>query len=234
MRRFAAPFLMLGLAVVLMGAGVAAGAPNKGAGPHIFTDSGLTLELTSSMPGVTFSGNTLVCPPLLITASSGQNLAACEFTISSAGAVAPSSVEVTMTVSGISVAQAAAVKFAIAPGPGPGALIPFQTTTQMLYSFTGADLPVTVSPGVVWGANAGTDLDNGDLGMGIVVTYAVIAESLQGATAVPTSSTTPPPTASATQSSNGSSIPLFALMICFLLGGIGMLAAQFQRRSLRR
>jgi hypothetical protein len=238
---------MLGLAVALMGAGVAASAPRNGAGPHVFTDSGLTLQLTSSMPGVTFSGNTLVCPPILITTSSGENLAACEFTIFSTGAVAPSSLAVTMTVSGISPAEAAGDKFAIAPGPGP--LVHFQTTSQTLYTLTGADLPVTVNPGVVWGANAGTALDNSDLGATIVVTYTVVAESLQGATgspvasgseiveaatATPARTSTPPPTGSAGGSPIGGSTPLFALLICFLLGGIGLIAAQYQRRSLRR
>jgi hypothetical protein len=238
---------MLGLAVALMGAGVAASAPRNGAGPHVFTDSGLTLQLTSSMPGVTFSGNTLVCPPILITTSSGENLAACEFTIFSTGVVAPSSLAVTMTVSGISPAEAAGDKFAIAPSPGP--LVHFQTTSQTLYTFSGADLPVTVNPGVVWGANAGGELDNSDLGATIVVTYTVIAEALEGATGAPVASgseiveaatatpartSTPPPTGSAGGSPIGGSTPLFALLICFLLGGIGLIAAQYQRRSLRR
>ncbi len=247
MRKLATPLAMLGLAVTLMGAGVAASAPRDGVGPHVFNDSGLTLQLTSSMPGVTFSGNTLVCPPILITTSSGANLRACEFTISRTGAVAPSSLAVTMTVSGISPAEAAGDKFAIAPGPGP--LVHFQTTSQTLYTFAGADLPVTVNPGVVWGANAGTALDNSDLGRTIVVTYTVVAESLQGATgspvasgseivgaetATPVRTATPPPTGSAGGSPIGGSTPLFALLICFLLGGLGMIAAQYQRRSLRR
>jgi hypothetical protein len=240
---------MLGLAVALMGAGVAASAPRNGAGPHIFTDSGLTMKVTSSMPGVTFSGNTLVCPPILITTSSGENLAACEFTIFSTGVVAPSSLAVTMTVSGISPAVAAANKFAIAPGPGPGPLVHLQTSSQTLYTLNVADLPVTVNPGVVWGANAGTALDNSDLGATIVVTYTVVAESLQGATGAPVASgseiveaetatpartSTPPPTGSAGGSPIGGSTPLFALLICFLLGGIGLIVAQYQRRSLRR
>ena len=43
MRKLASPFILLGLSVVLMGAGVAASVPGTGAGPQIFTDSGLTL-----------------------------------------------------------------------------------------------------------------------------------------------------------------------------------------------
>jgi hypothetical protein len=232
-----------------MGAGVAASSPDGDTGPHVFTDAGLTLQLTSSMPGVTFSGNTLVCPPMLITSSSGANLAACEFTISSTGDVAPSSVEVTMTVSGITPAQASAKKFAIEPQLGT--LVYFQTTSQTVYAFTGAQLLATVHPGLVWGANAGTPLDNSDMGAMVVVTYAVSAVSVGGATRAPVASkapfvsvggatgapgktSTPPPTASASDSSSDNSSPLFALLICLLLGVICLVAVEFQRRTMRR
>ena len=242
---------MLGLALVLMGAEVAATAPADGAGSSTITEGQMTLQLTSSMPGVTFSGNTLVCPPMLITTSSGENLTACEFTISRTGAVVPSSLAVTMIVSGITPAEASAKKFAIAPQPGP--LAYFGTTSQTTYTFTGAQLPATVNPGVVWGANAGTPLDNSDLGATIVVTYTVVAESLEGATATPTVASTktpfqsflgatgapgqmatPPPTSSANNSSSGGSTPLFALLICFLLAGIALATGRSQRRSVRR
>lgn len=234
MRKLAAPFLTLGLAVALTGAAVAASAPADGMAPHVFTDGALTLKLTPAMPGITFSGDTLVCPPQLIMTSSGKNLSACQFTISSIGAVAPTSVTVTMTVSGVTPAQVAAHKFAVAPSPGP--LVHLQTTSQTLYTFTGADLPVTVNPGVVWGANAGTALDNGDLGATIVITYTVVAEaeSVQAETATPGRSQTLPPTGSARGSSSGTSTPLLALLICLLLGGIGLITARLQRRSIRR
>lgn len=257
MGKLATPLVMLGLAVVLMGAGVAASAPGNGVAHHVFSDSGLTLQLTSSTPGVTFSGDTLVCPPVLITTSSGADLTACEFTISSIGAVAPTWLVVTMSASGISAGQVAAHKFAIAPQPGP--LLYLQTTSQTLYTFTGAQLPATVDPGVTWGAAAGTRLDDSDLGASIVVIYTVVAESLQGATASPTvaptatpvptatlfesiggatgapvQTVTPPPTGSASDSSSNNSAPLFALLICFLLAGLGLLAVRSQRRSVRR
>ena len=208
MRKLATPLVMLALAVVLMGAGVAASGPADGAGSHVFSDSGLTLQLTSSMPGVTFSGNTLVCPPTLITTSSGENLAACEFTISSIGAVAPSTVAVTMTMAGITPAEATADKFAIAPQPGP--LAYFGTTSQTIYTVTGAELPVTVSPGVVWGANAGTALDNSDLSATIVVTYTVVAESLEGPTASPTPTPTSTPTSTPTVTPTSTPFQSFA------------------------
>src|ERR1035437_3638114 len=274
-RKLATPLVMLGLAVVLMGAGAAAAGPADGAAPHVFTDSGMTLQLSSSMPGVTFSGNTLVCPPMLITTSSGENLAACAFTISSTGAVAPSSLAVTMTASGITPAQAAAHKFAIAPQPGP--LAYFGTTSQTIYTLTGAQLPATVNPGVVWGANAGGELGNSDLGATIVVTYTVVAETLEGATGTPGTpvasgtpvatktpvefvggatgtpvatktpvefvggatgapgqTATPPPTVSTGGPSHNDSSPLFALLICFLLGLVGLTAVKAQRRTMRR
>ena len=241
---------MLGLAAVLMVAGVAAAAPTDGTGPHISTDGGMTLQLTSTMPGVTFNGTTLVCPPMLIAASSGENLAACEFTISSTGAVAPGSLAVSMSVSGLTPAELAADKFAIAPGSGP--LVHPGTTPQTIYTFTGADLPVTVSPGVAWGTNAGTALDNSDMGASIAVTYTVVAESLEGATATPVSTrapgeivegatgapvqaVTPPPTASSSGSSGtDSSTPPFVLLICLVLAGLGLSAVEYGRRSVRR
>jgi hypothetical protein len=246
-RKLAAPLVISSLAVVLMGAEVAASASQDVSGPHIFTAAGLILKLTSSMPGVTFSGNSLVCPPLEIRTSSGENLAACDFTISSTGAVAPASLTVAMTVSGIGHAEAAAHKFAIAPQPG--LRVYFQTTPQTIYTLTGADLPVTLHPGVVWGANAGTALDNSDLNATIVVTYTVAGESLQGATASPVASgsevvegatatpggtSTPPPTASASVASSGPSAPTLALVICCLLGGLALIAAEAQRRRVRR
>jgi hypothetical protein len=208
----------------------------------------MTLKLTSTMPGVTFNGDTLVCPPALITVSSGDDPAGCEFTISSTGAVAPSSVTVTMAVSGMSPAQANADEFAIVPRPGT--LVHFQTASQTIYSFTGTDLPVTINPGLAWGLNAGgVALDNSDLGAAFVVTYTVVAESLEGVTATPVASgsevvegatgvpggtSTPPPTASSSDSSGGNGSPLFALLISFLLGALGLGAVAYQRRSVRR
>jgi hypothetical protein len=248
-RKLATPLGILGIAVVLMGAGLAASGRAFGTAPHVFTDGGLTLQLSSKMPGVTFVGNTLVCPPVLITTSSGENLAACEFTIASTGSVAPSSLVVAMTVSGVTHAQMSAKKFAIAAAPGR--LVPFETTSKTIYLFTGADLPVTVDPGVVWGANAGTVLDNSDVGAAIVVTYTVVAESVGAETAPPVATqtpfesvgaetagpaqtSTPPPTGTASDSSSRHLTPLLALLICFLLAGLGLAAVGYQRRTGRR
>jgi hypothetical protein len=103
-----------------MGAGVAASVPANGAGPQILTDSGLTLQLTPAMPGMTIiDSTTLECPVTFITTPSGLNLNACAFTISSTGTIQPGSLVVTMTASAITTAQVAAHKFAIEPNPGP-------------------------------------------------------------------------------------------------------------------
>ena len=56
-------------------------------------------------------------------------------------------------------------------------------------------------------------------------------ESFQGETATPTS--TPPPT-STDNGQNGTETPLFALLICVLFGGLGLLAVQGKRRGLHR
>ena len=256
MRKLAAPFVVLGLAVVLMGAGVAASANPDGAAPHVFTDSGLPLQLTSTTPGVTFSGNTLGCPALPIMTSSGVNAGPCSFTISSTGTVAPSAVAVTMSVSGITAAEASAKKFAV--DTHSGSLIYLGTTSQTIYTFTGAQLPATVNPALLWGVNAGTALENSDMGAAIVITYTVVAEALQGATATPVTTatpvptktpgqivagatgapgqtTTPPPTASPGGSSGSNpSTPLLALLVCLLFAGLGLSAVEYQRRSVRR
>lgn len=59
-------------------------------------------------------------------------------------------------------------------------------------------------------------------------------ESFQGETATPGSSATPPPTSTVNGSSSGGATPLFALLICLALGGLGLTAAAAQRRTIRR
>jgi hypothetical protein len=78
--------------------------------------------------------------------------------------------------------------------------------------------------------------------------FTVVAESLEGATGTPVASgtesveaatgapgqtSTPPPSLAASDPSGHDSSPLFALLICFLLGLIGLAAVKTQRRSLR-
>jgi hypothetical protein len=249
-RKLATPLVLLCLAVLLMAVGVSVVAA-KGPAPQIIVDGQMTLRLTSPTSGVTFSGNTLECPPMSITASSGVNQNPCLFRIESVGAILPSSVAVSMTVSGITAAEASAEKFAIDRHQGP--LIHFQATSQTIYAFTGAQLPATVDPAVVWGANAGRPLDNSDLGATIVVTYTVVAQSLEGVTATPTVAATatpfqslrgatgapgqiatPPPTAAANGPLHIDSIPLFALLICFLFSVIAVAVARLRRRGVRR
>ena len=59
-------------------------------------------------------------------------------------------------------------------------------------------------------------------------------ESFQGETATPAQTGTPPPTSSGSDGSNNNSTPLFALLICLAFGGLGLLAVQAQRQSIRR
>ncbi|MGD0409592.1 MAG: hypothetical protein ABSB34_11460, partial [Candidatus Limnocylindrales bacterium] len=55
------------------------------------------------------------------------------------------------------------------------------------------------------------------------------SQAIGGATGVPTL----PPTSSSSNGSNGNSAPLLALLICLAFGGLGLLAVQTQRRSIR-
>lgn len=57
-------------------------------------------------------------------------------------------------------------------------------------------------------------------------------QSVQGETATPGGTPTPPPTATS-GGSNNSSTPLGAMLICLAFGGLGLLAVQAQRRTIR-
>jgi hypothetical protein len=57
-------------------------------------------------------------------------------------------------------------------------------------------------------------------------------QSVQGETATPGGTPTPPPTATS-DGSNNSSTPLGALLICLAFGGLGLMAVQAQRRTIR-
>ncbi len=246
MGKLAKPLVLVGLAVLLMGAGVGTPPASTGQVSQILADGQMSLRLTSTAPGVTFDGRTLICPPMLILTSSGVNSAACKFTIESTGTITPATVSIDMSVTGISAGQVSGHKFAIDPNPGP--LVYLRTTSQLLYTFTGAQLPVTVDPALAWGVNVGSALDNSDLGAMIVVSYTVVAEALsgetaspvasgsevvEGETAVPAQTATPPPTGSRRDGSGGNgSLPWLALLLCLVSGGLGLAAARLQRRSI--
>lgn len=231
-----------------MGAGAGAASVADRQASQILTDGQMTLRLSSTMPGVTFDGRTLICPPMLITTSSGVNRAACRFTIESTGSITPTAISIDVSVTGISAAQVSGYKFAIDANPGP--LVYLRTTPQTVYTFTGAQLPVTVDPAVAWGTYVGSALDNSDLGATIVVSYTVVAEALggetaspvasgseavEGETATPARTATPPPTGSHRNGSGGNdSLLWLALLICIAGGGLGLAAALLQRRSISR
>jgi hypothetical protein len=59
-------------------------------------------------------------------------------------------------------------------------------------------------------------------------------ESFEGATATTGQIVTLPPTDSDGNGTSNTAIPLFALFICLLAGGVGLAAVETQRRSIRR
>ena len=59
-------------------------------------------------------------------------------------------------------------------------------------------------------------------------------QSLRGATGAPGPIATPPPTAAASGPLRSDSIPLFALLICFVFSVIALAIAELHRRSVRR
>ena len=59
-------------------------------------------------------------------------------------------------------------------------------------------------------------------------------ESIGGETATPAKSATPPPTSTGSGSSGNSSTPLMVMLICLAFGGLGLVAVEAQRRTIRR
>jgi hypothetical protein len=71
------------------------------------------------------------------------------------------------------------------------------------------------------------------------VTNTTGQEAVEGATATPAPTNvvkgvTAPPTSTGSSGSSNSSTPLFALLICFAFGGLGLAAVEAQRRTVRR
>jgi hypothetical protein len=58
--------------------------------------------------------------------------------------------------------------------------------------------------------------------------------TVEGATGTPVRVATPPVTSTDGSSPSGDSMPLFALLICLSFGGLGLLAVQAQRQSIRK
>ncbi len=58
-------------------------------------------------------------------------------------------------------------------------------------------------------------------------------ETFQGETATPAASATPPPTSTDGGSSGSSGTPFIALLVCLAFGGLGLLAIEGQRRSVK-
>jgi hypothetical protein len=59
-------------------------------------------------------------------------------------------------------------------------------------------------------------------------------QSVQGETASARRTSSLPPTSTASSPSDGSSTPLYALLICVAFGGLGLAAVEAQRRTIRR
>jgi hypothetical protein len=59
-------------------------------------------------------------------------------------------------------------------------------------------------------------------------------QKFEGATGTPVRVATPPVTSTDGSSHSGDSMPLFALLICLSFGGLGLLAVQAQRQSIRK
>jgi uncharacterized repeat protein (TIGR01451 family) len=106
-------------------------------------------------------------------------------------------------------------------------------TCTATYAVTLADLDAgkVVNTAIGHGRLGETTIDTASQ----LVTVALQSlESVRAETATPTHAVTPPPTTTGGGPSGDGTAPFFALMICFAFGGLGLLAVQRQRRSIRR
>jgi uncharacterized repeat protein (TIGR01451 family) len=106
-------------------------------------------------------------------------------------------------------------------------------TCTATYTVTLADLDA--------GKVVNTAIGHGRLGEATIDTASQLVtvtlqslESVRAETATPTHAVTPPPTTTGGGPSGDSPTPFPALMICLAFGGLGLLAVQRQRRTLRR
>ena len=143
-----------------------------------FNVGSMTLTLTPVSPGETVNADgSITCAPVLIKTSMGSDTT-CSFSIASAGTIPAGSLKVNVSETGLSGSQLSNHKFSVNQnGTFGGSSVYVTTTTQQLYSFTAAQLPVTVNPQTWWGFPSApqTNLDNTDFGSSLVITYAIVA-----------------------------------------------------------
>ena len=117
------------------------------------------------------------------------------------------------------------------------------TTTADASSAVGT-YPITCTGAALAGYNVGyvagtltvtgTDIVEGATATPTVAPTATPIEQVGGVVATPVRAVTPPPTSSNDNSSNSGSLPLMLILIALAFGGLGLLAVQAQRRTIRR
>jgi hypothetical protein len=142
------------------------------------------------------------------------------------------------------VVGAADPTFTFVVSPSVGLITPPTcTSTAVVLSPTGT-YPISCTGAVVAGYTisyvagtltiTGTEIVEGATATPTVAPTATPIEQVGGVVATPVRAVTPPPTSSNDNSSNSGSMPLMLILIALAFGGLGLLAVQAQRSSIRR
>lgn len=168
LRKIATTLVATGLVVGLIGAGISAQFTYQGEVKQEISVGVLGFTITST--DGTVVGDTVTCPPILIEDSSGSG-PTCNATLTSSGTIAPKhlSVQMTSTTTGADLGS-----FKVSPTGLAGMTPTVLSTSQTSLAWAESPIafPVVVDLPISWGRIAGLpELDNGDMGKTIVVTY---------------------------------------------------------------
>lgn len=187
MRKRISILLGIGLTFVLAYGVIGSGATftATASASQTLTVGQLTLRISSTTPGSTFVGDTLVCPAFTVVTASGPGTTggvgpACNIKIESIGNIAPSQVNVIMTAAtdGTHLNRYGVFPtgFPTTAGHTEGAFFALGTTAQQIGHFFATELPGTINLPLDWGESVGPlALDNADMGTTVVVSYSIQA-----------------------------------------------------------
>jgi hypothetical protein len=153
-------------------------------GSQQFTVGAMTLKITALTPSaVTHADGTVTCAPVLITTDHGKD-STCKFLLQSVGEIAPASVKINVSESGLTAQQITDKHFWVYPNNG--AAVAVTGTPQQLYPDNDPIVPipaagVTIDPETSWGGPVGAPaqyyLGNDDMGTVVTMTYQIVASS---------------------------------------------------------
>jgi hypothetical protein len=176
-RKIATWLAAAGLALMLVGAGLAATFTDHAGASQTITVGTMDVSLNSDTPGAVVSdgGNTLTCPAILVTDSEpAWDIVGCHIQITSSGSISPDRVDLSV---GVWTNGADLSKFMAQFNEGAGSWAPhLYGDTPMLSTLTGSVISSTsVVPADVYTYLGWLELGNGEMGKTVVVTYSIDA-----------------------------------------------------------